>query len=83
MSKTRKLSKHMPRGVFLCSDAALQLEDELAAARSQNHQLREDEAAAQRVLQQRQDDLQRTGRWMMLRDCAAIPPHPHAAQAAC
>ena len=57
------------------SNAVLQLEDELAAARSQNHQLREDEAAAQRLLQQRQDDLQRTGRWMTLRGSCAATPH--------
>jgi hypothetical protein len=38
------------------------LEEDLAAARKQNHQLREDDAAAQRLLQQRQDELQRASR---------------------
>ncbi len=40
----------------------VKLEDEITAARTQNHQLREDEAAAVRLLQQRQDELQRTSR---------------------
>ena len=45
------------------------MEDDLAAARDCSHQLRQDEAAAQRLLQQRDDDLQRTSRCDLQRSC--------------
>ena len=45
----------------------LKLEDDVAAARDCSHQLRQDEAAAHRLLQQRDDDLQRTCRFALQR----------------